>query len=105
MIHVPKAHADFVQYLLEQSMKGNHFLFDHDSLRGALEVNAEPLSEEDAYSAEPHLEKLMCQPTLELKQSYLSELRNQDPAILRKVIQTYFSILENTLLESSEVRH
>ncbi len=103
MIHVPKAHADQVQYLLEQSMKGNHYLFDSESLRGALEVT--PLSEEDAYSVEPHLEKLMCQPTLKLKQSYLSDLRRSDPVILRKIIQTYFSIIENTLLETTGARH
>lgn len=103
MIHVPKAQASQVQYLLEQSLRGNHLLFDAELLRRALVSS--PLSEAEAYSVEPHLERLMTQPTLELKQTYLHELRRQDPGTLFKVIQTYLSIVENTLLETSEARH
>jgi hypothetical protein len=103
MIHVPKAQADQVQFLLEQSMKGIHLLFEPDFLRRALQFT--PLSEAEAYSVEPHLERLMALPSLELQQLYLRELRQDDPAALCKLIQTYFSIIENTLLETSEVRH
>jgi hypothetical protein len=101
LIYVDKNQLSQVEYLIHQSIQGNHVLFDRESLRQVFE-ETRLFEEEDAYSVEHHIEKLITQPTLEQKRAYLEGL---DPETYGKVVRTYFNIVENNLFENSEVKH
>lgn len=102
MIYVNQAHVAQVEYLLGQAMQGNHVLFDAETLRKALRSQRTPVTEEDSYAVEPHIEKLLELPTLEQKRAYLESL---GPSTLENVVHAYFNIVENTLYESITERH
>jgi hypothetical protein len=101
MIEVSKSQLSQVEYLISQSIQGNHILFDPSHLRQAF-ADAAPLTEEEAYSVEHHIERLILEPTIEQKRAYLEQLERET---LDRVIRTYFNIVENNLYENDEVRH
>ncbi len=100
MIHVEGSHLSQIEYLLSQSRQGVHLLFDPGMLRGSL--SERPISEEEAYAAEPHIERLLAEPSFERKRAYLESL---DPSTLKQVVRTYFNILENTIYETEGATH
>jgi hypothetical protein len=102
VIYVSKEQLDSVEYLLHQSVQGNHVLFDPETIRAVLTSPECDLSEPEAYSVEHHIERLIMQPTLMQKRAYLEKL---DPETYRRVVRTYFNIVENSLYENLEVRH
>jgi hypothetical protein len=107
MIHVSKNKLHQVEYLIQQSLQGNHILFDHDHLtrifrEGSASGLLKPLSEEEAYGVEHHIERLIGEPSLMQKRAYLDSL---DSRTYAWVVRTYFNIVENNLWESQEVRH
>ncbi len=105
MIYVNQKQLDQVEYLIEQSCRGHHVLFDADIIRQvfALQVEtvepqeAEAGDEDESDSAEKHIENIILQPTLVSKRAYLENL---SPATLNRVVRTYFSIVENNIFES-----
>ncbi|MGZ3688903.1 MAG: hypothetical protein ACXWP5_06885 [Bdellovibrionota bacterium] len=101
MIYVSKDQLKQVEYLIHQSIQGNHVLFDNEAIRRVLWTGAS-VSEEEAYSVEHLIERLILQPTLAEKRAYLDGL---DPTTYELVVKTYLSIVENNLLENAEVRH
>lgn len=106
MIYVSKTQLKQVEYLIQQSIQGNHVLFDTPTLRlifKKLETGS-GLSDwaEDAYSVEHHIERLILLPTLEQKRAYLEKL---DEGTFETVVRTYFNIIENNIYENSEMRH
>lgn len=106
MIYVSKRQLEQVEYLISQSIQGNHVLFDLDSVRQVFwhehTTWETSFTSEDAYSVEHHLERLILQPTLAQKKAYLEQLDN---LTYRKVVRTYFNIIENNLFEKKEIRH
>lgn len=106
MIYVSQDQLDQVEYLIRQSIQGNHVLFDTETVRKVFSPSAgrarSGVSEEDAYSVEHHIERLIVQPTLAQKRAYLEKL---DRDTFEKVVRTYFNIVENNLFEKAEVRH
>lgn len=109
MIHVSKDQLQHVEYLIDQSIQGNHVLFTADDLRkvfsrtGATIIPQAPsLSEEDAYAVEHHIERLILEPDLEKKRAFLDQL---DPQTFALVVRTYFNIVENNLFETQQIRH
>lgn len=107
MIHVNHSHVDQVEYMLGQAMQGNHVLFDPEIVRkvfrsGVTHPDRDPISEEEAYAVEPHIEKLLELPSLEQKRAYVDHLDSQT---LESVVRVYFNIVENSLYESISVRH
>lgn len=103
MIYVSRQQLKQVEYLISQSIQGNHVLFDADSVRRAfIEPNVDVFDESLAYSVEPHIERLILLPTLEQKRAYLDGLDIRTREI---VIRTYFNIVENNLYENLEERH
>lgn len=105
MIQVPKHKLDRVEYLLEQSVRGNHVLFDPEELRLVLadmQARGTRLSEADAYETEPMIERLLQESTLEGQRAYL---RSLERPVFARVVMTYFCIVENALIDASEVRH
>ena len=106
VIYVSKRQLQQVEYLIAQSTLGNHVLFDIERVRQIFwrgdPFLTELLSDEDAYSVEHHIERLILQPTLAEKRAYLEKL---DPDTFELVVKTYFNIVENNLYEKHEVRH
>ncbi|MCC7441102.1 MAG: hypothetical protein IT285_05700 [Bdellovibrionales bacterium] len=105
MIYVSQDQLDQVEYLIRQSIQGNHVLFDSDTVRDvflSLRSDASGFAVQDAYGVEHHIERLISQPSLAQKRAYLERL---DRDTYRKVVRTYFNIVENNLFESGEARH
>jgi len=106
MIEVSPEQINQVEYLITQSEQGNHVLFDLDIVRKALAssvaYNDAEQEKNELYSSEPHIERLLAQPTLRDKKAYLSRL---DPKTLNSVVRTYFNIIENNLVENKAPRH
>ena len=106
MIYISKNQLNQVEYLIGQSVQGNHILFDLESVRhvfwsenGLLTLG---ISDEEAYTVEHHLEKLIMQPSLAEKRAYLEQL---DPETFEKVVKTYFNIVENKIYETLRITH
>ncbi|MBL7715715.1 MAG: hypothetical protein JNL01_09630 [Bdellovibrionales bacterium] len=106
MIYVSQDQLDQVEYLITQSIQGHHALFGFEGfedVKRILEKGAQqPIQESEAYEVEPHIERLILQPSLEEKKAYLEGL---DRKTYERVVLTYFNIVENNLKERSEVRH
>ncbi len=103
MIYVDKAHFNQVEYLLGQSVQGNHVLFTPETLRKALsKKSSQEVAETEAYAVEPHIEKLLELPTLEQKRAYLDHL---SPDTLDSLVRAYMNIVENSLYETLSVKH
>jgi hypothetical protein len=101
MITVSKAQLRQVEYLIQQSLQGNHVLFDASQLRAAMSI-PEDSPGLDAGTVERHIENLITLPSLAQKRAYLERL--ETPEFL-ELIRSYFNIIENNLLERSEARH
>lgn len=102
MITVSQEQLETVEYLLNQSAQGNHILFDLDLVRDVFSRIGLPMSEEQAYEVEHHIEKLMALPDVQKQKAYVDRLPEE---ILHRVIKTYFNIVENNVFESTQVRH
>ncbi len=102
MIYIPAEQSNQVQYLLESSLLGHHLLFDLEELKTTL-LESAPLSAEQAYAVEPHLEQLLglAGSGVEVR-AYLDRL---EPLTRSRVIQTYFSLLDHQLLERGHPPH
>jgi hypothetical protein len=108
VIYVSEKQLHQVEYLIDQSIQGNHILFDPEMVRrvfqkkGAGPGDSSILNEEEAYSVEHHIERLILQPTLIQKRAYLEKL---DAKTYEWVVRTYFNIVENNIYEKLEVKH
>ncbi|MBI2605193.1 MAG: hypothetical protein HYW49_03835 [Deltaproteobacteria bacterium] len=101
MIYVNQKQLEQVEYLIEQSAKGFHVLFDNDVIREVFrEFDEFPQpnpAKEGNEQIEKHIENLILQPTLVSKRAYLENL---SPDVYVRVVRTYFSIVENNIFES-----
>ena len=103
MITVTQEQLDTVQYLINQSTQGNHILFDLDLVRRVFtHPTLSPMKESEAYEVEQHIEKLISMEGYGKQKAYIENLPEET---LYRVIKTYFNIVENSLFESSSVRH
>jgi hypothetical protein len=106
LIYVSKDQLKQVEYLINQSIQGNHIVFDLEEVRKVFDASkarrAAGISEEQAYAVEHHIEKLMLQPSLAEKKAYLEHLDNDT---FSQVVKTYFCIVENNIYEQLEVHH
>ncbi|MGK5083915.1 hypothetical protein WDW37_11490 [Bdellovibrionota bacterium FG-1] len=105
MIQIPKPQMDQVEYLIEQSLRGNHILFETRDLRRIFRGHGRQsnlLTEAEAYAAEPIIEKLIQEPTIAQKRALLDQL---DKRTFDTVVRTYFCIVENNLVGRIEEKH
>lgn len=107
LIYVSQEQVAQVEYLIEQSIQGNHILFDAADLNRVFRKGHEypdnsELDENQAYAVEHHIEKLLVAPSLQEKRAYLEKL---DRPTFEAVVRTYFNIVENNLFETIEARH
>jgi ribosomal protein L17 len=98
MITVSQEQLDTVEYLLEQSAQGNHVLFEKDLVRQVFASPSTPMSQDQAYEVEHHIEKLISLENIEKQKAYLEVLPE---LILHRVVLTYFNIVENNLFEKN----
>jgi len=104
MIYVNQTQLDQVEYLIEQSCRGHHVLFDTEVIRQAFSrMKLEELelqddeTDEAGSTTEKHIENLILQPTLISKRAYLENLTLETRD---RVVRTYFSIVENNIFEA-----
>lgn len=102
MIHVTKDQLQTVEYLIHQSRQGNHVLFDHALVKKVFTTPSQPMTEEESYEVEHHIEKLIALETLTQQKIYLDRLESNT---LFRVIKTYFNIVENNLYETKPLMH
>ena len=94
-----------IEYLLVQSTKGIHLLFDRDTLRSKLQHSTnvvQSLTQENLQIVQNILTEMIQQPTLEKKKYYLSTLAEDSYDLF---VRTYFNIVENTVLEATSCPH
>ena len=105
-VRISKEQFDQVQYLLEQSERGNHILFDRQTLLEALAAEDGAPIEAGGVVAdrevESHIQNLLTTPSLRGKKLYIERL---DRATRSRVVRVYFGIIENSLFERPEARH
>ncbi|MEW6055972.1 MAG: hypothetical protein AB1540_05095 [Bdellovibrionota bacterium] len=101
MIYVNQKQLDQVEYLIEQSSRGHHVLFETDVIRKVFARKAlvDDESDDETESVEKHIENLILQPTLVSKRAYLENLNSET---YERVVRTYFAIVENNIFEGME---
>ncbi|MBC7690509.1 MAG: hypothetical protein H7222_01960 [Methylotenera sp.] len=99
MIYISEDQLNQVEYLIDQSRQGNHVLFDAETIKRVF--NAIPRvhfpNEEQCYTVEHHIERLIEKPSLMQKRAYLEQL---DTDTFDLVVRTYFNIVENKMHET-----
>ena len=104
-IEVSQERLEQIEYLLQSSTKGIHPLFDRDTLVNILQ---EPIDTMDYFNldnlnrVQDILTEMIRQPTIAEKRHYLSTLEDDAYALF---VRTYFNIVENTVLTSSQNHH
>lgn len=92
-----------LEFLLHQSMKGIHLLFDNDIIAKVLGANE---SEEKAFSMEKlkEMQSLLAdfisKQSIQDKMDFLEDL---DPKDYELLVKTYFNLLENSIKDSKIV--
>ena len=102
MINVSQDQLETVEYLLSQSARGNHVLFDHELVTRVFTSPSLPMTEEQAYEVEHHIERLIELGAIGKQKAYLDQL---EPSVLSRVVKTYFNIVENNLYETKPLKH
>lgn len=94
-----------IEYLLSQSTKGIHLLFDNDSIARILSNPTENLdffNVDNIKKVQNILKQFIERKTFIEKQSFL---RNLDALTYELLVRTYFNIVDNAILEATERKH
>jgi len=86
-----------VEYLIHQSIQGNHILFDNRTLRAVFwkaKSFSAPLTKQEMAQVKQHITCLIQKPSLMEKKAYLKNLNQKT---LEKIVKIYFCIVENNL--------
>lgn len=105
MIQIDTQSLEELEYLLTQSTKGLHLLFNHSCLADILKKRgdrAEFYSSQDITQLETLLGNFLKRRTYIDKISFLDGLNSQDYEVF---VQIYFDIVENAILASQPYRH
>ncbi len=100
MVRIDDAQAEEIKYIISQSMNGLHVLFDNDTIKRYLhgsENEDEVFDENKSRQTEKLIERFMSTPTITGKKMLFQGLTDEEKALL---IKTYFSIVENNILNS-----
>ncbi|MCM0606025.1 MAG: hypothetical protein KA715_08035 [Xanthomonadaceae bacterium] len=105
MIQINQEQVRQIEYLINQSMSGNHILFDVERIREVFSTRtgrADESTPVNPQAVEGHLEKMIALPTLAQKRAFLERLDNRT---FRMIVRTYFNIVENNLYDLEEAKH
>lgn len=102
MIYVNQNQLDQVQYLVDQSARGNHILFDADTIKRISRLPKADLEDDRTEIAEKLLEQLILCPTLQQKKMFLANL---DKHTHDDVARVFLNIVANTAQERQDFNH
>jgi hypothetical protein len=94
-----------IEYLLAQSVKGLHLLFDSQTIKQAYTQPRNGImdfDQEDREKVQNLFSGLIQNTSLDAKKDYLSQLSDEDQEVL---IKAYFHIVENTIKNSLKISH
>lgn len=96
--------VDQIEYLLQQSTQGLHFIFDHHDVARVLRKDEEgaPLDIKLMDKVQGLLTGLLGKQTIVEKRSYLDSLIRDDYELL---VKAYFQLVDKTILANSQLRH
>lgn len=105
MFEIKERDLHEIEFLLNQSTRGHHLLFDTDQVVDILKTPTEELDffkQNNILRIQSLLSRLTSKKTLKDKRTYLKSLDREAFEIL---VRTYFHIVDNAILASSCVSH
>jgi hypothetical protein len=105
VIYIDKSQLEQMEYLLSQSAQGFHLLFDQSSVRKIL---SQPTESMDFFTfanlnkIQHILGEFLKKKTFNEKKQYLESL---EPDNYELLVRSYFNIVDNTVMESTKLRH
>lgn len=94
-----------IEYLLFQSTRGVHFMFDNADIAKVLSQPADEalfFTDENMDKVQGLLSRFLSCPSMQEKRSFLESLPVDEFELL---IRSYFHLVENTILAHSTIRH
>jgi len=105
MIQIEKHQLEQIEYLLDQSAQGIHFLFDSPSIRKILKNPTENLdffTLENRNRIQALLSQFLEKKTFSDKARYLEKL---DPETYELLLRSYFNIVDNSVFQATKLKH
>lgn len=102
MIQVSEKNFIQVEYLLNQSIQGNHILFDAEQIRKAFLNRVLPAKDEEYVQVKSLIEKLIALDSIEEQKNWIKSLNEKMLTIL---VKTYLNIVENRIFDEGIRRH
>ena len=105
MLEIKQTELNEIELLLNQSVKGYHFLFDHKKVAQILKTPTENMdffSKENIQRIQELLTGLLSKKSFHQKQTYLNSLDHQNFELL---VRTYFHIVDSTVMASLKNTH
>ena len=100
MVHIDDSQVEEIKYIISQSMNGLHVLFDNETIKrylNSIDNDDEVFNENKSRETEKLVERFMSTPTITGKKMLFQSLNDEEKTLL---IKTYFSIVENNILNS-----
>lgn len=96
--------VDQIEYLLQQSTQGLHFIFDHHDVANVLRKDDEglPLDIKLMDKVQGLLSGLLGKQSITEKRSFLESLPRKDYELL---VKAYFQLVDKTILANSHLKH
>lgn len=96
MINIDSSQVKEIDYLIEQSIKGNHLIFDNNTIKKYCYKKEEDFfSETDHKDSERLLERFMSTPSIRGKKEFFRDLSNRQKT---KLLNIYFSLVSNNIV-------
>ena len=105
MLEIRQKDLTEIELLLNQSIKGYHFLFDHKKVAQILKTPTEQIdlfNKQNIVRIQSLLTGLLSKKSFYQKQSYLNSLDTNNFELL---VRTYFHIVDSTVLASLKTTH
>lgn|GEM_PF-827713 len=97
--------SNFLDYIINQGLKGYHILFDNDQIRRAFEKKDKEfarMSTNKIQEVRNALQEILTRPNMEEKKEFIAQLPEDTRHVL---ILLYFQILEKNLLSQKARPH
>jgi len=105
MIEIKERDLNEIEFFLNQSTRGHHLLFDRKKVVDILKTPTEKIDffkKNNIYKIQNLLTELIAKKTLQEKIKYLNSLDNKAFEI---ILRTYFHIVDNAVLASTQTVH
>jgi hypothetical protein len=105
LIQINKHQLQQIEYLLDQSAKGFHLLFDPQTVKRILSQPTENLdffTFENINKVQQILSDFLDKKSVMEKQRFIETL---DSETFELLVRSYFNILDNTIFEATKLKH